>query len=195
MFSVGSRRSFLVAGLAYAMLSALPGCATLEPEESEKWRESQRPVLKARAEARWDALIKGDIEKAYIYTTPEYRAVVNLQQYKGKYGRVLDWRGARVVDISYDVPTVADCFGGSDLSDRSPWYRWGGDRNAKGHLREMDLQESGVVVHLQLTTWACGANTRHARVPRPGRWLQCCSWSQALGLTLVCFFFLARSNK
>lgn len=107
MFSVGSRRSFLVAGLAYAMLSALPGCATLEPEESEKWRESQRPVLKARAEARWDALIKGDIEKAYLYTTPEYRAVVNPQQYKGKYGRVLDWRGARVVDISYDVPTVA----------------------------------------------------------------------------------------
>ena len=107
MFSVSGRRSFLMAGLAYAMLSALPGCATLEPEESEKWRESQRPVLKARAEARWDALIKGDIEKAYAYTTPEYRAVVNLQQYKGKYGRVLDWRGSRVVDISYDVPTVA----------------------------------------------------------------------------------------
>lgn len=107
MFSVSSRRSFVVAGLVYAMLSALPGCATLEPEESEKWRASQRPVLKARAEARWDALIKGDIEKAYIYTTPEYRAVVNPQQYKGKYGRVLDWRGARVVDISYDVPTVA----------------------------------------------------------------------------------------
>lgn len=107
MFSVGSRRSFLVAGLAYAMLSALSGCATLEPEESEKWRASQRPVLKARIEARWDALIKGDIEKAYLYTTPEYRAVVNPQQYRGKYGRVLDWRGARVVDISYDVPTVA----------------------------------------------------------------------------------------
>lgn len=105
--SVSSRRSFVVAGLAYAMLSALPGCATLEPEESEKWRESQRPVLKARAEARWGALIKGDIENAYTYTTPEYRAVVNLQQYKGKYGRVVDWRGARVVDIGYDVPTVA----------------------------------------------------------------------------------------
>lgn len=107
MFSVSKRRSLVMAGLAYAVLSALPGCATLQPEESEKWRESQRPVLKARAEARWGALIKGDIENAYTYTTPEYRAVVNLQQYKGKYGRVVDWRGARVVDISYDVPTVA----------------------------------------------------------------------------------------
>jgi len=107
VFSVSKRRSLVMAGLAYAILSALPGCATLQPEESEKWRESQRPVLKARAEARWGALIKGDIENAYTYTTPEYRAVVNLQQYKGKYGRVVDWRGARVVDISYDVPTVA----------------------------------------------------------------------------------------
>ena len=107
MFSVSKRRSLVMAGLAYAVLSALPGCATLQPEESEKWRESQRPLLKARAEARWGALIKGGIEKAYTYTTPEYRAVVNLQQYKGKYGRVVDWRGARVVDIGYDVPTVA----------------------------------------------------------------------------------------
>lgn len=107
VLSVSSRRSIVMAGLAFAVLSVLPGCATLQPEDSGQWRESQRPVLKARAEARWDALIKGDIEKAYIYTTPEYRAVVNPQQYKGKYGRVLNWLGARVVDISYDAPTVA----------------------------------------------------------------------------------------
>ena len=107
MVSVSSRRSLVMAGLAWAVLSTLPGCATLQPEDSERWRDSQRSVLKARAEARWNALIKGDIEKAYLYTTPEYRAVVNPQQYKSKYGRVLDWRGAHVVDISYDVPTVA----------------------------------------------------------------------------------------
>lgn len=107
MLSVSSRRSLVMAGLASIMLFALPGCATLQPDDSEKWRASQRPVLKVRAEARWDALIKGDIENAYLYRTPEYRAVVNPQQYKGKYGRVLNWLGARVVDISYDMPTVA----------------------------------------------------------------------------------------
>lgn len=102
-----SRSVFTRAGLACVALWALSGCAALQPNGGEQWQESQRPVLTARAEARWDALIKGDIENAYMYTTPEYRAVVNLQQYKGKYGRVVDWRGARVVDISYDVPTVA----------------------------------------------------------------------------------------
>jgi hypothetical protein len=96
-----------VAGLAFATLTALSGCATLQPEDSEKWRESQRPVLIERAEARWNALIKGDIEKAYTFTTPDYRAVVSAQQYRGKYGRVADWRVARVVNVSYDVPTVA----------------------------------------------------------------------------------------
>jgi hypothetical protein len=106
MFSK-SRSVFTRAGLACVALWALSGCAALQPNSGEQWQESQRPVLAARAEARWGALIKGDIENAYMYTTPEYRAVVNLQQYKGKYGRVLDWRGARVVDISYDVPTVA----------------------------------------------------------------------------------------
>ena len=108
MFSVASnRRSLTVAGLAFATLTALSGCATLQPEDSEKWRESQRPVLIERAEARWNALIKGDIEKAYTFTTPDYRAVVSAQQYRGKYGRVADWRMARVVNVSYDVPTVA----------------------------------------------------------------------------------------
>ena len=108
MFSVASnRRSLTVAGLAFATLTALSGCATLQPGDSEKWRESQRPVLKERAEARWNALIKGDIEKAYTFTTPDYRAVVSAQQYRGKYGRVADWRVARVVNVSYDVPTVA----------------------------------------------------------------------------------------
>ncbi len=106
MFSK-SRSVFTRAGLACVALWALSRCAALQPNSGEQWQESQRPVLAARAEARWGALIKGDIENAYMYTTPEYRAVVNLQQYKGKYGRVLDWRGARVVDISYDVPTVA----------------------------------------------------------------------------------------
>jgi len=108
VFSVASnRRSLTVAGLAFATLTALSGCATLQPEDSEKWRESQRPVLIERAEARWNALIKGDIEKAYTFTTPDYRAVVSAQQYRGKYGRVADWRVARVVNVSYDVPTVA----------------------------------------------------------------------------------------
>ncbi len=97
--------------MACVVALSLAACATvptdLKPSDSEQWREYQRPVLMARAEARWDALIKGDLEKVYAYTTPEYRTVVSLQQDKGKYGRVLSWRMARAVNVSYDAPTVA----------------------------------------------------------------------------------------
>lgn len=107
MSSVRNRRNLVLAWLSLAPLIAFHGCATLQPEDSERWRESQRATVKARAESRWDALIKGDVEKAYTFTTPEYRAVVSSQQYRGKYGRVVDWQVARVVNVSYDVPTVA----------------------------------------------------------------------------------------
>ena len=107
MINAGNRMAISMAGLACVIALSLTGCATLQPEDSEQWRASQRPVLEAQAEARWDALIKGDIEKAYLFTTPEYRAVVSLQQYKGKYGRVVDWRMANVVNVSYDDLTVA----------------------------------------------------------------------------------------
>ena len=106
-FAATNRMSVSMASLACVIALSLTGCATLQPEDSVQWRESQRPVLKARAEARWSALIKEDLDKVYSFTSPEYRAVVSLQQYKGKYGRVLDWRMARVVNVSYDAPTVA----------------------------------------------------------------------------------------
>jgi len=102
------RRGFIsLAVLTSVMLLASSGCATQQPEGSEKWQESQHTVLKSRVDARWDALIKGNFEKAYSFTTPDYRDVVSLQQDKSKYGRVLVWREARVVNVSYDVPTVA----------------------------------------------------------------------------------------
>lgn len=105
--AVNNRATISMASLACVVALSLSACATLQPEDSKQWRESQRPVLMARAEARWGDLIKGDIEKVYSYTSPEYRAVVSLQQHKGNYGRVLNWRMARVVNVSYDAPTVA----------------------------------------------------------------------------------------
>lgn len=88
------------------LVLGLVACAT-SPEDSDSWRESQRTVLKARSEARWEGLISGDFGKAYSFLSPDYRSVVNLQQYQRKFGRALDWRLAHAKDISYDSPTVA----------------------------------------------------------------------------------------
>jgi hypothetical protein len=105
MSLIFNRRRFLL-GAGVAAL-ALHGCATLEPEDSDRWRDAQREALRSRAQARWDALIKGDIATVYGFTSPEYRAVVSEQQFRGKYGSVVDWRLAEVKNISYDSPTVA----------------------------------------------------------------------------------------
>lgn len=94
----------LSAGLIAATL--LAACA-VTPSDSDGWRDSQTPVLKSRVEARWNHLIQGEVEKAYTYLSPEYRSVVTLQQYRGKYGRAVEWRVAHADHVSYDSPTVA----------------------------------------------------------------------------------------
>lgn len=87
--------------------SIVAGCASIGPADTEAWRSSQRPVIKQRAEARWDALIKGNYETAYGFLTSAQRSVVSLQQYKGSIGGAVLWQVARVDDIRYDSPTVA----------------------------------------------------------------------------------------
>lgn len=82
-------------------------CAGLKPEDSDAWKDAQRPVLKARAEARWKALMQDDVKAAYQFLSPARRAVVSLQQFRGSIGQAVEWRVARATDIQYDGPTVA----------------------------------------------------------------------------------------
>ncbi len=95
--------------LAMIAMGLLVSCsvAPVAPEDTDQWKNSQRPVLKERAEGRWAALIKRDMDKVYAYNTPAYRDVVTLQQFQGKYGRAVNWTVAEAQDIRYDAPTVA----------------------------------------------------------------------------------------
>lgn len=88
---------------------SLAGCAT-DPADSASWQERQTERLSTRAEARWDAIIKGEIDRAYLFLSPEYRSVVSLQQYKVKFGRTLEWRMAHTERVRYDDPNVASVF-------------------------------------------------------------------------------------
>jgi hypothetical protein len=106
MFVLKDRRVFRLWMAALVVALGVVACATT-PEDSDSWRNSQREILMSRAEARWMGLINGDFDKAYSFLSPDYRSVVNLQQYRRKMGRALEWRLARAKDISYDSPTVA----------------------------------------------------------------------------------------
>jgi len=74
--SVPPRRAALRAAAGALAVAALvtAGCAAFQPETPEE-------IVTRRAQERWQALIKGDFDKAYSYTQPGYRAVVSPENY------------------------------------------------------------------------------------------------------------------
>lgn len=76
----------LVAGLILAV--AVGGCAAMKPRTAEE-------VVKERAQARWDALVKGDAKSAYAFLSPGSRAVLTPENYATSI-RVGFWKSALV---------------------------------------------------------------------------------------------------
>ncbi|WP_147431020.1 hypothetical protein [Thiocapsa rosea] len=79
------------------LLLAVAGC-------EEKARQSQEPEqvlssLEARAAERWDALIRGDFNAAYLYASPAYRALYTPQQFSSRFGRQVLWERVDVGPI------------------------------------------------------------------------------------------------
>jgi nucleoside phosphorylase len=60
-------------GLGVAVVTAV-GCAAVVPRTAEM-------IVKERAQARWDALLKGDSKAAYGYMSPGSRSVVTEKDY------------------------------------------------------------------------------------------------------------------
>ena len=59
---------------------AVAACATLD-------RRPAAEVVKERAQARWDALVKDDIPAAYKYLSPGSRSVTSLEQFTASINR------------------------------------------------------------------------------------------------------------
>ncbi|QNP49959.1 hypothetical protein [Diaphorobacter aerolatus] len=86
-----------VSGVALAVLA---GCASMgggSPEDA----------VKARANARWAALIKGDQNAAYQYNTPSFRASVTPEKYKEQRGKDVRVLEGDVVKVT--CPTKDKC--------------------------------------------------------------------------------------
>lgn len=89
-FAFPSRRAaLLLAACATALLTA---CASLQPATPEQ-------AVQQRAQARWQALLAGDIAKSYTYMAPSYRAVVDFERYSGRIGGAAKWLDAEVVRV------------------------------------------------------------------------------------------------
>lgn len=82
---------------AVGVLISLAGCAGLgvgnTPEEQ----------VKARAQARRDAIVKGDFSRAYEFFTPGYRGTVSAETYRRSIGNALTLVGASVESVKCET--------------------------------------------------------------------------------------------
>jgi hypothetical protein len=105
--AVAKRRHYAVAAMAAAV--GLAGCAGMQgPLSAETKAEVKQERVAARAQGRWDALIKGDLDGAYAYMSPASKASMPLDLYKAKH-KVGMYRTIKVdkVACEAEVCTVA----------------------------------------------------------------------------------------
>lgn len=83
---------------------ALLACASLGSGNAEE-------QVRQRATERWQALVKGEFNRAYTFNTPGFRAVVTADGFRSRFGGAVTWLGAEVIrvncaDASQCVATV-----------------------------------------------------------------------------------------
>ena len=67
-------KSALKQAVVSVLAVVLSSCAAIAPRSPES-------AVKERAQARWDALVKGDFNAAYGYLSPGSRSVVSASDY------------------------------------------------------------------------------------------------------------------
>jgi hypothetical protein len=94
-----------VGRLSWVALGAgLAACASISVDSPP---EAKQKVVAERAQARWELLIKGDVEGAYQYLSAGSKAATPLGLYKAKIKPGM-WRGAKVdkVDCEAEICKV-----------------------------------------------------------------------------------------
>jgi len=98
--SARRKGSFAAIGLGAALLVGmlLGGCASVPSGAGlgkDSPIEAKRAAVKERVGARWDALIKGDLDRAYAFMSPASREVTSLDAFKAR----ARGTGFRAVDV------------------------------------------------------------------------------------------------
>ena len=86
------RRRVALASLLAAGALALAGCAALQPVTPES-------IVTQRVEQRWAALIDGNLEKAWEFAQPGFRAIVRQKDYRKRFGSAGQWKNAQVHSV------------------------------------------------------------------------------------------------
>ena len=104
--TVVKRRHSVIAPVVLA-IAFVGGCASVGSLSADAPSEVKNKAVAARAEARWERLVNGDLAGAYEYLSPASRATMPLDLYKAKH-KVGMYRSVKVdgVDCEADTCTV-----------------------------------------------------------------------------------------
>jgi hypothetical protein len=83
---------WLVRVTVVGLAAGLTGCGSLSVDSAP---EQKQKVVAERAQARWDALIKGDLDAAYQFLSAGSKAATPLATYKAKIKPGM-WRAVKV---------------------------------------------------------------------------------------------------
>lgn len=112
--------------VAVVSMAILAGCATMGARKPEE-------VVKERAQARWDALLRNDVKSAYEYFSPGSRAVVDLKSYEAAVRKGF-WKSATVDGVT--------CTGQRCEATETIEYEYQG-RRTRSPLTETWIEEDG----------------------------------------------------
>ena len=121
--------------MAVALLAGLAACAGLPGK-------APQDIVQERAQARWDALVRGDFKAAYGYLSPASRSVTSEESYINGLGRNF-WKAAQVKKVA--CPTEKTC----DV-DVSIEYEFKGMRT-RTPLRETWIREDSEWWYVKLS--------------------------------------------
>lgn len=125
-------RAGTLAALAALLLA---GCAAVEPRAPED-------IVAERAQARWDALLAGDVDAAYPYYAPGYRSGVSMDAMRSRLARSrVNWQDVRLEEIQCSETLCRPVFVVS-YQYRSPLPRVG-TVNSAARLEERWIRDKG----------------------------------------------------
>ncbi len=112
-FLAGVRTSLAL--IVTFVVPVLSGCALMQPR-------SPQEVVKERAQARWDALVKGDTRTAYGYLSPGSREVQSYEAYDGGINKGF-WKSVKVEKVECASADSCDASGTMEYAFRGKQIR------------------------------------------------------------------------
>ncbi len=91
-------------GAAVVAFLLAAGCGALGGLTKDTPPDVKAAAVKERSNARWAALIKGDMDAAYAYLSPGTRELVSPEQYRGRV-QAVGFRSVQIEKVDCDSET------------------------------------------------------------------------------------------